>query len=239
MPKKKAILPKELTTVTRVSKLLALFLFVALPILAFYIGTHYGGIFELKSEPQLPQKITYEQYNNEPQEPINNWSTYSNKEYGFSVQYPSSGYVQEATCAKGGECNFLHLAACGADTKQTKLGDYPMISLDNFFSVLVIPHTGSIESYISNVGGNVNYTTEPVTIKGADEAVFISAYKSTTDDIPSLPPPMYLIKKGNNIFQIAPFQDAGSANGCLPPVGTKSNIFDSKYWNIPKSISFN
>lgn len=43
MPKKKKQtgLPKELTTITPMSKMLAMFLFIALPVLAFVFGMYY------------------------------------------------------------------------------------------------------------------------------------------------------------------------------------------------------
>lgn len=51
MPKKKKQpgLPKELTTVTPLSKFLAMFLFIALPVLAFVFGMYYQtNVFTLQ-----------------------------------------------------------------------------------------------------------------------------------------------------------------------------------------------
>jgi hypothetical protein len=50
--------------------------------------------------------------------------------------------------------------------------------------------------------------------------------------------PSYSVKKGTYTFTLLPLQNAGSKTGCLPPVGTNGNVFQSKYWNIPKSFSF-
>ncbi len=44
MTKKKSKLPTNLTTVTRISKTLALILFFMLPIIGMYIGYEYGKL---------------------------------------------------------------------------------------------------------------------------------------------------------------------------------------------------
>lgn len=45
-------LPKELTTVTKLSKYLALFLFIALPFVGFFLGVRYQEMMDLSKRQQ-------------------------------------------------------------------------------------------------------------------------------------------------------------------------------------------
>ncbi len=242
MPKKskKSKLPRELTTVTKVSKLTALFLFIALPVLAFYIGTHYPGIFKFESSAKLPKTISYEQYNNSPQKPIEKWEIYSNKEFGFSFKYPAMGYEINPLCYTENEnCDELTLITCEPDIDQTSINNAPHITIANFLSVSIQKFNGSVADYISKNGGVENYVEKLVNVAGTDDAVFLTSVKQGAfQEIPPIVPPVLLVKKGNNLFTIMPLQNPGNS-GCLPPAGTKGNIFDSKYWNIPQSFTFN
>ncbi|GEM_PF-1478791 len=74
-------LPKELTTVTRTSKLLALFLFITLPIIAFFAGTNYQSTLDQANQQTTVQKPI--------SKPITNgWKTLESKDCHLSLQYP-------------------------------------------------------------------------------------------------------------------------------------------------------
>ena len=188
------------------------------------------GFSMYNKTPSLPQKLTFEKYNSSTQTPIQSWKEYTNKEYGFSLKYPSVGYVQDNSG--------VHLTSCGSDIHQEKLGDTPMIGVDNYFNILIKKFDGTLAQYVAQNSGSITYLTEPVTVSGADEALFIKGQKESSDSIPEIMYPAYLIKKGDHIFSINNLQNPGSKTGCLPPAGTKGNIFDAKYWNIPQSITF-
>jgi len=50
MAKRQKGLPKELTTVTTVSKTVALLMFIVLPICGFFIGMHYQAALDAPSQ---------------------------------------------------------------------------------------------------------------------------------------------------------------------------------------------
>jgi len=87
-------LPKSLTTVTTFSKILALVLFITLPIFGFWLGMEYQKITEpvtspidISSEPVSTPTPTVDE--------TANWKTYRNEEYGFEFEYPGDWTLQE------------------------------------------------------------------------------------------------------------------------------------------------
>src|SRR5271166_2512755 len=99
-------LPKSLTTVTTLSKILAMALFIIFPFVGFYLGMKY--------QEKITPKTEYVSNNIEPMQdastvlptsmpnliasaasvptinPVEkaNWKTYTNTKYGFSFKYP-------------------------------------------------------------------------------------------------------------------------------------------------------
>ncbi|HVZ66945.1 MAG TPA: hypothetical protein VG917_01665 [Patescibacteria group bacterium] len=198
----------------------------------------------------LPKSLTYAEYNQGKQYPITNWNTYTNEQYGITIKYPAEGYIQEPGCFDGGSCKKVILGACGNGIKVspwTKSSTF--IQLDNMMGIIVNNYNGSIDNFITSQGGDAkSYTVIPmksdnpyVNVKGSDDAVLIGPAKAQENYVPPVPSivaPSYIVKKGDYIFQIAPLQNSGSKTGCLPPAGTKSSSFQSAFWNIPHSISF-
>lgn len=86
-------LPKELTTITLVSKIVAAIYFITLPVLGFTLGMRYQEQLDLLKEkaniiafcrsnsPATINKITLK--------------TYSNPELGYSFKYPSKSTLEE------------------------------------------------------------------------------------------------------------------------------------------------
>jgi len=79
-------LPKELTTVTPLSKIIALILFISLPILGFLFGIKYQQLITFTD-------VAYTAYPFLSSTPVvqnnsENWITYSDKENNFSLKYP-------------------------------------------------------------------------------------------------------------------------------------------------------
>lgn len=197
------------------------------------------GFLKYTRTSSLPQKLTLVQYNQATQTPIDAWKTYTNKTYGFTLDYPAVGYAQDASCFEAGKpCEGVHITSCGSDIKQDKLGDTPYIGVDNFFGILINTFDGTLNEYITKNAGGITYVTQPIIVAGADEALYIKGQRGTSNSIPNIMYPAYVIKKDNNIFSITNLQNPGSKTGCLPPAGTKGSVFDAKYWNIPESLTF-
>lgn len=77
-------LSKQLTTLTPLSKFLAMALFIILPFAAFYLGTSYQKtISKNTSLTQGPATDTA------------NWKTYTNMNFRYSLAYPNDWYVIE------------------------------------------------------------------------------------------------------------------------------------------------
>lgn len=93
--------PNPFTTVTPLSKALALILFIALPFLGFYLGMLYHGLLSPVSQPTIsnvPSRVTsqtqfpFSNLNNQAtpaaSSELANWKMYTNAKYGFSFMYP-------------------------------------------------------------------------------------------------------------------------------------------------------
>jgi len=118
-------LHKSLTTVTPLSKALAMILFVALPFFGFYAGTQYQELIGFQNEQVAntnPSAInhpapannptTANEYQNKSIDTAN-WKTYSNKEIGFSVEYPPDWTEEKFT---DGTSNGLNLKGLQGNT---------------------------------------------------------------------------------------------------------------------------
>lgn len=90
-------LPKFWTTVTPLSKTIALILFAFLPAIAFFLGVRYQQKLD---HPNLMLSVTPASLKIIPtatiqeDETTNNWRTYKDEIYGFSVKYPAVGINQ-------------------------------------------------------------------------------------------------------------------------------------------------
>lgn len=80
-------LPKELTTVTPLSRRIALVLFFLLPIIGFFVGVKYQTQTKESIRDQInpPVVISSPTPTLSPEEP---WKHYRNHEFGFAIDYP-------------------------------------------------------------------------------------------------------------------------------------------------------
>lgn len=92
------ILPKELTTVTPLSKALALIMFIVLPITGFFLGMKYQS-FKYKShrteifQNATPTPSLFPTIIN--QDETGDWETYYNKTFKMSLKYPPTWFGPE------------------------------------------------------------------------------------------------------------------------------------------------
>ena len=97
------ILPKQLTTVTRLSKILALILFVTLPFIGFLLGIRYqAGLTVVKIEyvkqdakKSTTPTIVVPTSKPNPTTIPTGWKTYQNDTCHYSLSYPSDWIVKE------------------------------------------------------------------------------------------------------------------------------------------------
>ncbi len=82
-------LPKELTTVTKLSKLLAAILFIALPFLGFFLGLRYQETMDLANRQQIEHNLAVSHYSTPAPDETVNWKTYRSEEFGFEFKYPT------------------------------------------------------------------------------------------------------------------------------------------------------
>ncbi|HVT01363.1 MAG TPA: hypothetical protein VHE53_03985 [Patescibacteria group bacterium] len=213
---------------------------VILAAVAFWIS---GSIlFWNESHPKLPASLTLKQYNTQSY-PINEWNTYTNNKYGFSIKYPKYGYIRDNSCFTSGKCTNVYLGTCGSDIKVspwTKSSTF--ISLDNMLGIIINSYSGPIDRFIVSQGGDPkNFEIRKAGKNGDINYVTLKTNNDPnwTPPVPSITTPSYIIQKNGYVYQFAPLQNPGSKTGCLPPAGNNGNVFvPGGSWNIPNSISF-
>ncbi len=95
-PAQQSKLPKWLTTVTPISKALAMILFIGLPFAGFYLGMKYQEKTIVGTLSTVEVKTTSPKTINLAPTPIDtsNWKTYENTIFGYSIKYPKSWFEQ-------------------------------------------------------------------------------------------------------------------------------------------------
>jgi len=96
-------LPKELTTVTKLSKYLAMVVFIALPIVGFFLGMRYQETMDLAKHQQMEANLLIPRAPTPTPIPIPtvdpsitaSWKTYRSTTYGFEFKYPPTWFLLE------------------------------------------------------------------------------------------------------------------------------------------------
>lgn len=89
-------LPKELTTVTSFSKLMAAILFIILPFIGFLLGVRYQQHVDLLERQLAETAISNVKRHPTPTpDSTTNWKKYVNYKYGFKLNYPSNWMEEE------------------------------------------------------------------------------------------------------------------------------------------------
>lgn len=88
-------LPKELTTITPLSKIAAIIAFITLPVIGFFLGIRYQEMYNLTSyqNQTVPIVINPAPVTNKTA----NWKTYTNAEAKISIETPSEWKITEET----------------------------------------------------------------------------------------------------------------------------------------------
>jgi hypothetical protein len=106
--KKKTIkLPTSLTTVTPLSKYLAMMLFISLPFLGFYFGMQYqknAPMRNIRTKEIVEQRIRPDLADSSAAD-MEKWKSYINKDLGFRLNHPDS--IIPAISDYGGNNYFL------------------------------------------------------------------------------------------------------------------------------------
>ncbi len=97
-------LPKELTTVTPLSKYLAIVVFVLFPILGFFLGMKYQELMNLSKRQEMEENLTITRAPTPTPFAIPtvdpsitaNWKTYANSQFEFTLRYPAEWKIAEA-----------------------------------------------------------------------------------------------------------------------------------------------
>lgn len=108
-------LPKELTTIIRLSKYLAMVVFIALPIVGFLLGMRYQEMMDLANKQKTASSCTedakicpdgsyvgrqlptcdFAPCPNVSTDPTANWKTYTNTKYEFEFKYPQDSKMSK------------------------------------------------------------------------------------------------------------------------------------------------
>lgn len=98
-PAQEGKLPKLLTTATSFTKILAMFLFIFLPFVGFYLGMQYQQGIMINPPVSYVQKISP----TPTMIPIDtsSWKTYTNNTAGYVIKYPAEYKLQEGISYTG------------------------------------------------------------------------------------------------------------------------------------------
>jgi hypothetical protein len=203
------ILPKQLTTVTPLSKYLAMVLFITLPFAGFYLGmqfqqriTHGTAEEYISSEngtPTLPTqatnnyaspKTTHASDRNRIIE-VNNtntWKTYTNTTHNYSVQYPP-GWTIDTTDASRVEdyqdsicCNTAYLEITDGKSKWEFAINLLITGFDAPSICQPGPDQCSTESKPMEVLG---YPLQRIVIRANSTNTLIKGYLGTLGQLPA------------------------------------------------------
>ena len=107
-------MPKSLTTVTTLSKIIAGTLFVALPFVGFVLGVQYGqslgrfqAVEQTIEQQTLPMPTTVQQESMTSKNVPANWKEFKDEVSGFSMHYPDSWTVEKLDTQKLGTFAFM------------------------------------------------------------------------------------------------------------------------------------
>lgn len=155
-------LPKELTTVTPLSKYFAMILFISLPFVGFLLGIKYQETINLQTN-QSEDIISINKRPTPTSKNINEWEIYTNKKYGFSFNYPSSWKTQSIKVYNPkyfGEGDLF--LDCSTSVFSTEIFD-------------MIKHPSSytdLESYLKIRGINATLSTGKIIVLGGKQAMY-------------------------------------------------------------------
>lgn len=203
------MLPKELTIVSPLSKVLAAVLFVSLPFIGFFLGMQYEQTFDQTKESEITNNI---KINHPTSTPITiptvdpsitaNWKTYTSTKYGFSIAYPNSWDFKDKLSK---DTEYETIISFGLRNSQG--------TVQEEVGILVYKSNLDLNQFIDTV-----MCLEPGHCASSKKAVDINVGNTVAKKVVNLPgpisPEVTLIKKNPYIlrFQIVIFATAGKEN---------------------------
>lgn len=210
--------PNPLTSVTPLSKLLALILFISLPFLGFYLGMRY----QKASSIPAPSTVVNSNPVNQPLSPsanviqpqaspssstnseMANWKTYISAKYNYSVQYPSDWTYRDIQYrSKGSLDTAPSFIGIGFRPNEPAPIDeeYTFINIEIFDN----PNKLSLESLVENW---YDFGTEPGVLSNAvknGEDIIVSGIRgkkvvNPPIDTVGLPVTWLLINRKDKVF---------------------------------------
>ncbi|MEK7517528.1 MAG: hypothetical protein AAB583_03180 [Patescibacteria group bacterium] len=82
-------LPKELTTITRLSKSLAVIVFLAFPFIGFFLGLRFQEMLYLAKGQEMEANLSINRSPTPAIDETASWKTFTNTKYQYSIKYPS------------------------------------------------------------------------------------------------------------------------------------------------------
>lgn len=139
-------LPKELTTITPLSKFLAMGLFILLPFVGFYLGTQYQEMMDIANKDgnssikacteeakicpdgsavgRTGPNCEFAACPSEDSQTVN-WKMYKNTKYGFTIQYPASWNVKDGNSRLDIHKGYTELTFYFYSDPDAGVSDYP------------------------------------------------------------------------------------------------------------------
>ncbi|MFH1565859.1 MAG: hypothetical protein ABIB98_01515 [bacterium] len=160
-------LPKSLTTVTTLSKILAGILFVLLPFIGFYLGMKY-------QTSTSPAPTSVKTPTTTP-DPTVGWETYTNTEYGFSFKHPN---LDDKCCGISGPAsgNFslsktfadVDTVSPGGDKPFAGIGVHVVTDIPSFENYIIQEKVALNKQYEAAYGSDPNHkgVQTPTTLNG-------------------------------------------------------------------------
>ena len=188
--------PKELTTVTPFSKILAGILFIALPFVGFFIGSNYQQAIISQSELAKLETANYAiptpssgcYYQEAPEatcpmkdcgkilicptpaaDEIANWKTYTNADIGYFIKYPES---IDTTYYRSNVGSFVSISLPSLNTKDVSENNMTILDSTNSYEAF----KEAVDNHVNQTKNNAKINRSPYILDGITGELLIETY---------------------------------------------------------------